>query len=174
MDNFSIVALELCPVERLDMAESNWILFYNSVKRGYNMVYGNCTPKKYKEKSNKPRIYKTGYHPWVGRKHSEESIKKISISKTGKIYGPETRAKLSALRKGKPTWNKGKESVHSQKKVEKFDIITGATVETFKSIKEAAKMTNGNRNAIAFVCRGERKKSGGFGWRFVDVKQNST
>ena len=57
-------------------------------------------------------------HPMYGRKHSNETRQKMSINGKGKGAGQsrpspslETRLKMSAAKKGKPTWNEGR--VHS-------------------------------------------------------------
>ena len=51
-----------------------------------------------------------------GRKHSEETKRKISEAKKGKPRSEETKKKLSEAHKGKPAWNKGKHASEETKK----------------------------------------------------------
>ncbi len=44
---------------------------------------------------------------WYGKKHTEETKKKIAEGNKGKVYSDETRKKISEARMGKPSWNKG-------------------------------------------------------------------
>ena len=52
-----------------------------------------------------------------------------------------------------------------KKKVSKYSL-EGILIETYKSIAEASKITRINKTSIAKVCRGERKSSGNFLWKF--------
>lgn len=52
-----------------------------------------------------------------------------------------------------------------QKKVFQY-TIKGKLLKIFKSVSEASKQTGVNKTSIAKVCRGERKTSGGFIWRY--------
>lgn len=52
----------------------------------------------------------------MGRKHTEEAKKKMSLSKIGKVVSEETKKKISLSKLGKPGWNKGKIMPEQQKK----------------------------------------------------------
>lgn len=47
IDNFSVEALEECPVENLNEREMYWIAYYNSFKKGYNATLGGSGTVKY-------------------------------------------------------------------------------------------------------------------------------
>lgn len=49
--------------------------------------------------------YSTGFHPRTGKKHSPESLVKLSESHKGQKVSEETRRKLSEIRKGDKHWN---------------------------------------------------------------------
>jgi hypothetical protein len=49
---------------------------------------------------------------WKGRKRTEESVKKSSVSKTGQKRTPEQRLRISEAHKGQMPWMKGKK--HSE------------------------------------------------------------
>ncbi len=57
---------------------------------------------------------------WLGRKHTEESKKKMSIANMGNTYSlgfkasEETKKRISLAKKGTPTWNKGKTGIYSK------------------------------------------------------------
>lgn len=53
---------------------------------------------------------------------------------------------------------------HNDKPVLQVDVTTGETLAEFASVKEAALATGATN--ISSVCRGIRKSSGGFVWRF--------
>ena len=88
--NFTVEIIEVCPVESLNEKERYWIAKLNSkAPNGYNLTDGGdglvgCT---------------------------QETRDKMSLAKKGKKRKPhssETRAKMSAKAKGRPSSNKGK------------------------------------------------------------------
>jgi group I intron endonuclease len=51
--------------------------------------------------------------------------------------------------------------------VEKIDLVTGEVLESFECIAAAASVMNMLNGAnIAAVCKGKRKSTGGYGWRY--------
>lgn len=65
-------------------------------------------------------VFKKGQNFWLGRRHSEETKRKLSLwhkanpskfqFKKGNILSEETRKKISEAHKGKSPWNKGKKT----------------------------------------------------------------
>lgn len=89
-ENFTVEVIEVCPVKQLNEREKFWIAALNSkAPNGYNLTDGGdglvgCT---------------------------QETRDKMSLAKKGKKRKPhssETRAKMSAKAKGRPSSNKGK------------------------------------------------------------------
>lgn len=87
----------------------------------------------------------------AGRKLSEEHKQKIRNANTGK---PRTESQLRALRKP----------------VCQCDYISGEVVATWASMTEAANKLGIHKSKISEVCRGNRKKCGGYTWKFVEVQ----
>jgi len=44
--------------------------------------------------------------------------------------------------------------------------LNGGLIKEFKSIKEAAESTNTHNGKIVQVCKGQRKTSNGFKWKY--------
>lgn len=84
-ENFDFQIIEICDVDKLDIRERYWIEYYNSMSRefGYNHEDGgrkNKTVSDFtKNKISKNHSDVSGKNnPFYGKKHTNESIKKIS------------------------------------------------------------------------------------------------
>ena len=56
-------------------------------------------------------------------------------------------------------------------RIEKYDLNTLQTIESYPTIAIASrKNKNADRSTISKVCRGERKKHIGYGWRYSEKK----
>jgi hypothetical protein len=60
------------------------------------------------------------------------------------------------------TINKKRTEKHSKPIAQ---ILNGKIIATFKSAKEAHKVTGANYSKIRMCCRGERKNTGGYQWK---------
>ena len=85
----------------------------------------------------------------------------------------ETKRKLSKIKKGKPTWNKGKHcwSDEQKKRIgekQNRKVICIETKIVFQSLNEAEKITGVKYQGISRVCRGGRKTAGGYHWEYYD------
>ncbi len=127
----------------------------------------------------------------LGCKHSPEAIEKMKIAglevqtrpgikeinrqtHLGKKATKETKQKMSEAHKGrKPTQKMLKAfRVHNEKKmraVEQYDL-NGNLIAIFESIYQAYQKTGIYATNISKVACGERKKAGGFIWRFTNAK----
>lgn len=116
----------------------------------------------------------------LGYNHTLEARMKMSMTKKslgsmvgaknhfyGKIHTKETREKMSAAWKtGRRVMTpelkeKLKESHHTRK------VMNVTTGEVFNSIKEAGEVHGVKATHITRVCRGRRKSTGGFEWKYV-------
>lgn len=55
-----------------------------------------------------------------------------------------------------------------KKRVYKYDV-KGNIVSGYSSVSEASKSSGLSKTSISRVCRGERNKAGGFGWKYRTV-----
>ena len=126
-----------------------------------------------------------------GKTHSVATRVKISINRTGKMTGidhplygkertEETKAKISIANKGKmvgdknPSWGiKGiaSPSYGAKSSVARKVIqlnIDGTKIREYSCIADAERETRISSSHIVAVCRGKRKTSGGFQWKYTD------
>lgn len=107
---FVFKIIELCdteiPQDTLDVKEVAWIQHLNSVDVGYNIRLGGSrgqfSAETRKKISDSLRGRFVGsMHPKFGKKVSDMTREKLSISNTGKHPTSETRIKMSIARTGK-------------------------------------------------------------------------
>ena len=94
-------------------------------------------------------------HPFLGKKHTEESKRKMSAAasaRVGRVVTAETRAKLR----------------QAQKKRAVVDLETG---NVYEGIHEAAEATGSRATDICKVCRGRAKTTGGKRWAYKEVER---
>lgn len=61
-----------------------------------------------------------------------------------------------------------KSSQSKQKRVIMLDPVTRDALRAFDSITEASQTLGINSSNISMVCKGQRKKAGGFGWKYAE------
>ena len=159
LDAFDVEEIDsAASVEELNQKEIYWIGFYNCVvPNGYNMCDGGGNTK--------------GFH------HSEASKQKMSDAKTeafagagnpffGKTHSETSRQKMSAKRKGMahmtPEQVQSVRKSHYTAKVKNVD-----TGEVFNSVREAALKYGLKDTHITRVCKGHRKRTGGYKWEYA-------
>ena len=96
-------------------------------------------------------------NPMYGKKHSDATRKKISESLTGKMSGDKH-----------PMYGKKRtgEFAGHKKRVAQL-TKDGLFIKEFVNITEAAKETGAIRQHISKCCKGERKSTGGYSWRYI-------
>jgi group I intron endonuclease len=115
--------------------------------------------------------------PSRGRKHTEETRKKISIKQKGKKYRlgikhtEETKKKMSILKIGKKCTKEKKQkiSISNSRSVQMLDKTTNKIIMNFSSTIEAS-LYLGNKNyngAISDCCNNKRKSAYGYKWKFI-------
>lgn len=96
--NFSIFILEECEKDKLEERETYYIKNMNShiTENGYNVLWGGFSRlgTKHTKKSRK-KMSKNNPRPFLGRKHSDETKKIMSILKKGIPLSEEHKRKLS-------------------------------------------------------------------------------
>lgn len=133
----------------------------NDRQYGYNTDKGGNAPGRMSEETKqKMRQHMLGDknptrkfgHPFLGKKHSDESKMLMSAaarSRIGRVVTPETRAKLR----------------QSEKTRSVIDIETGIV---YDGIHEAAEKTGLTATKICAVCKGRRKTTGGKRWKYYN------
>lgn len=157
VDNFKFKVIDKAKnIDELNKKEMKWIGFYNClVPFGYNQCIGGDNT--------------------IGFRHREESKQAMSIKKSGmylgennpffgKTHSEEQRLKWSKERKGR---NLDKAREASIKTIQR-KVLNVETGEIFNSVKEAALKYNLKSTHITRVCRGKRKHTGGFEWKYTD------
>jgi len=114
----------------------------------------------------------------IGRVCSEETKRKIGNANRGKSPSQEARDKMSATRRGKFLTEEHKNNISRSlstltvnfKSVKQFSL-DGKLLNTFNSITEASKESKVSRTHISSVCKGKRKTTGGFKWKYKFKKE---
>ena len=178
-DAFEWVVLEKCTVDQLDEREIFWIEQKDSFYNGYNLTGGGKSLR--------------------NRKHTEEEKRKIGDGNRGKIRSLEIRQRLSEAHKGnKPSPEsvqkrietcrklgnlgggmKGKHHTEEAKRkislhsnVKTVSIICLENDKIYKSITEASKELNVETANIVKVCKGERKHTKGYTFRYIEESKD--
>lgn len=148
IDNFEIEIIDTADsIDELNEKEKYYISSLNTMlPNGYNLCEGggNTTGYHHKEESKrkmsiaKSKMYIGENNPFYGKKHSEETRKKISESK--KYEKNCTARKVRCVETG----------------------------EIFDCILYAAQKYDIAATHITRVCRGRRKTTGGFHWEYAD------
>ncbi|MCM0217468.1 NUMOD3 domain-containing DNA-binding protein [Bacteroides fragilis] len=91
-------------------------------------------------------------NPMFGKKQSEDTIKKRVAKIVGHEVSEDTRKKIG---------------VSNGKRVAMIDPNTNKIFKVYDSASEAARHNCLNHSKISRVCRGKRKTTGGFMWKYV-------
>ena len=172
-----IILFEHLSKEQAEQEEIKLIAKYKSNQKefGYNISKGGkasdgvpCSEEKKLKISKKNKGIKNGMY---GKKHTKESLEKISKASLKKWEDVEYRNKvIETLRankkdwqKGHIPWNKGKHITICKNMKKVICIETG---EIFNSMAEAQKTKKVNN--ISLCCSGKYKTAGGYHWRYYE------
>ena len=136
-------------------AEIEYIAAYksNDKRFGYNLSYGG-------EGTN-------GVPAW------NKGMRGVMVAwNKGKKTPPDVRTKLSAAHKGKRLTEEHKKKIgrKGNANAKSIAVVCVETGEEFESINLAAIAHNTALTNIAKVCRGERKRAGGYHWRYAGAQ----
>lgn len=150
-----------------EQKEIELIAYYDTTNRnkGYNVEFGgNSTGKLSEEQRDKLRNYN------LGKKHSEDTRRKMSESGKRKIFTEEHKRHLSESKMCKFHSDKTKEMMRETSKknvsVLQFDKNMNFICK-YISISEASRKTSVARPNISTCCRGIIEQAGGFIWRYA-------
>ena len=111
-----------------------------------------------------------------GKHHTQESKRKNAIAHIGnknclgKKHTEETKRRISENKKGKTTWMKGKHHTEESKiKLGKpvLQIKDDFVIKHWKYAKLASRELKINNAHICSCCKGDRKTAGGFRWVYA-------
>ena len=132
-------------------------------KFGYNIsMGGDGTPGVLKTQEQRQRM--SNAHK--GIKQTEETKEKISKTLKGRVFTEEHRKKLSNAAKKKNNLALLREK---QKKL----VFCFENGKIYPSIHEAARELGVSTGNIVSVCKGERKQTGGYHFRYADTASES-
>lgn len=101
-----------------------------------------------------------GEAPMLGRKHTLESRRKMSLSQKGRP-SPNKGKKASFATRKKLSDMRGKSVIQIN--------LDGIVVKVFKSITEASKVVGIAGSNISGVCNGKKKTAGGYRWQYNEA-----
>lgn len=185
-----VVATGLTP-EEAAAEEQRLIELYDTRnnKKGYNKSIGGSAGAAGVEKSElarrlaSERFKKLWADPEFCKRHQERIAilskqddirQKISAASKGRKLSEETKAKISANRKGKGTQKRSAETIAKMKAAhaggsEKVAVICIESGEIYDCINDAARGTGINKKQISNCCRGMKhyNTAGGYHWKYA-------
>lgn len=158
-DSFDVEIIDRADtIEELNQKEQFWIRHYDCITpKGYNQCFGgdNTMGYHHREESKqamseaKKEIYIAEGNPFYGKTHSDEVKERMSEQRKGMAHLTEEQVlKLRA----------------SHHTVQVRNVETG---EGFDTVKSAAEHYGLKDTHITRVCKGKRKRTGGFHWEYV-------
>ena len=99
---------------------------------------------------------------WLGKHRSKETVEKIKEKRTLQIILPESYKKANET--------KIKNNSLGNKHIYQIDLTTNCIIKEWESLLDAAESLNLKAGNICNVCRGKRKSTGRFGWKYVEEK----
>ena len=140
--------------------EQYYISFYNSTDRrcGYNMSSGGEHGGHPQTEETKRKISENGIG-FKGKKHTEESLYKMSIAKIGENhpnYGKHLSEDLKEKLKVSAINNSGRL------------FLCVELNQVFNNLNEAYEVTTCPKGAIVLCCQGKQIQSKGYHWKYAD------
>ena len=135
--------------------EQYYISFYNSSDRqyGYNMSFGGEHGGHPQTEEARKKISKNGYHQGMkGKRHSDETKRKMSESRNGRKFSDESKEKLR---------------IAALNNVGRLFLCVELN-QIFDNLNEANKITACSKSAIVRCCQDKQSQSKGYHWKYVD------
>lgn len=120
-------------------------------------------------------------NPMYGKKHSNETLSKISKSRTGKCIGEDnpfygkhhSKETIQKIQESRNWYKHTKETIdkisnNNKKPVLQYDCNTNKLLKEFPSAKDAGKELNLDKGSITKCCQHKRKTVGGYRWEYKE------
>lgn len=120
-------------------------------------------------------------NPMYGKKHSEETLKKISQSRKGKCVGEDnpyygkrhSKEVIDKILKSRSWYVPSEETIKriaesNKKKVVQYDLENNNLIKIHKSAKDASDDSNIDKGSITKCCQHKRKSAGGYRWEYYE------
>lgn len=153
------------------IAERKLIKRYDSrnPKKGYNVQPGGALTRGFQltpEAREKIRQSKLGVNnPMFGRPLTEQHRQRISAANRGRLKSEETKARMRAAQSNRSAETRARMSdAHNKDKVPVLCVETGAV---YPGASDAARTTSTSVSNIVACCKGRRKSTGGFHWKYT-------
>lgn len=164
-NNFNhIVLYEHLTKEEACLKEQELIKQYNTMNNnyGYNLCEGgNLTLGYHHTKSSKLKMSKFKKGMYDGKNNPMYGKSGILAPMYGKHLTEEHKRKISEAKKGKTNYH----TKTLYKKVDQYDL-NGNYIKTWESISSIEKELNIKGTHISRVCRGKRKTTGGYVFKY--------
>lgn len=164
-NNFShIVLYEHLSKEEACLREQELIKQYNTMNNnyGYNLCEGgNLTLGYHHTKSSKLKMSKSKKGMYDGENNPMYGKSGILAPMYGRHLTEEHKRKISEAKKGKANYH----TKTLYKKVDQYDL-DGNYIKTWESISSIEKELNIKGTHISRVCRGKRKTTGGYVFKY--------
>lgn len=136
--------------------EKYYISFYNSTNRnyGYNISSGGEAGGGHPQTEEaRKKIGENGYHyGFLGKKHSDETKKKMSESRMGHATSDETKQKIS----------------EAHKRLRNRSVLCVELDCVFESLDEASDVTGCWKSGIVQCCKGKQKSCKGYHFKYAN------
>lgn len=164
-DNFNhVVLFEHLSKEEACKKEMELIDKYNTMNTnyGYNLCEGgNLTLGYHHTEESKKKMSEKRKGMYVGEKNPMYNKCGVLAPAYGKHLTEEHKRKISEAKKGKPNYH----TITLYKRVDQFDL-NGNFIKSWESISKAEKELNLKGTHISRVCRGKRKTTGGYVFKY--------
>ena len=143
--------------------EEMFIWLFDSTNDGYNISsYGSGHYERTEEQKRKMSEALSGEKAyWYGKHHSDETKKKMSEAKIGEKH-PMFGKHFSEEHKKLISQSMGVNGIIQYSKDGKF-------IAEYPSIREASRQTGCHHQSICECCKGKRKSTGGYIWKYKKI-----
>ena len=172
-EDFDFDIVELCSAEELDDREKYWITYYDSFENGLNSVPGGHNQTSIYNEQDFFNLWDEGYSV----KQIAETLKCSPTTVQNYLIGYKNYSATESNRRGgilaRETAKQHGEVQQSEGCVVFQFTLTGELINSFRSKKEAMRVTGVDENSIRKVIMGERASAGGYKWSDSEILTNT-